>query len=166
VVNEVTGRDHTAFFEQTWFSSDVCDYAVTVKNESVRSLDGYTEGADGRPVRASKPAGGMAVDGVVTVLRLGEVRLPVEVLVELADGRRVVEGWDGQYRWTKFTYRGTAVRRAVVDPSAKLAFDVNPSNNSWLNEDEKGVARRAASKWALRWMFWLQNLLELHAVLG
>jgi hypothetical protein len=165
VVNEVTGRDHGAFFEQTWFSSDICDYAVAVKNAPARALEGYAEGPDGRPVRVSKPDGaGQHQDGEVTVLRLGEVRLPVEVLVELADGRRVVENWDGQYRWTRFAYPGTAVRRAVVDPNGKLAFDVNPSNNSWV--DEKGVARRAASKWAVRWMFWLQNLLELHMVLG
>jgi hypothetical protein len=32
--------------------------------------------------------------------------------------------------------------------------------------EEEGRARRAALKWSARWMFWLQNLLELHAILG
>jgi hypothetical protein len=31
---------------------------------------------------------------------------------------------------------------------------------------KRGPARRAATKWAARWMFWLQNLLELHMVVG
>jgi hypothetical protein len=56
------------------------------------------------------------------------------------------------------------VTRAVVDPERKIMLDTNPANNSWV--DEEGVARRAATKWAARWMFWLQHLLELHTVLG
>jgi hypothetical protein len=54
------------------------------------------------------------------------------------------------------------VTRAVVDPAGKIALDVNPANNSWV--DEKGVARRAAHKWTLRYLLWLQHLLELHTV--
>ena len=96
--------------------------------------------------------------------RLGEVRMPVEVLVEFADGRSARETWDGQYRWTRFRYPGAKVTRAVVDPERKIMLDTNPANNSWV--DEEGVARRAATKWAARWMFWLQHLLELHTVLG
>jgi hypothetical protein len=30
--------------------------------------------------------------------------------------------------------------------------------------DEKGVARRAARKWAGRYLLWLQHLLEMHTV--
>jgi len=101
----------------------------------------------------------------VTVRRLGEVVMPVDVLVEFSDGTRITETWDGQYRWTRFRYQGEArIRRVVVDPERKLAFDVDPANNAWV--EETGTARRAATKWSARWMFWLQNLLELHAVLG
>jgi hypothetical protein len=92
--------------------------------------------------------------------------MPVEVLVEFADGHQVREAWDGQYRWARFRYtRPARVARAVVDPEGKLALDVVPANNAWM-ADEPNVARRAAAKWAARWMFWLQHLLELHAVLG
>ena len=102
-------------------------------------------------------------DSVVEVRRLGDVRLPVEVLVQFKDGSSVRESWDGQYRWTRFRYPGRpAVKRAVVDPEGKLALDVNPANNSWV--EDTGQAPRAARKWAARWMFWLQNLLELHMV--
>ena len=115
VVNEVTGEDWRWFFEETFYSSGLCDYAV-------------------------------------------------EVLVELADGRSVRERWDGRERWTRFEYTGAKVVRAVVDPEAKIALDVDPRNNEWI--DDTGPARRAATKWAARWMFWLQNLLELHMVVG
>jgi hypothetical protein len=165
VVNEVTGRDWRWFFDQTWFSADLCDYAVAVKSEPPRELEGYVEGPDGRVAAAPSPpakgeGGAKVFDSTVEVRRLGEVRLPVEVLVEFADGTHRTETWDGQYRWTRFRYPASpAVRRAVVDPHRKLAIDVNPANNSWV--EEKGLARRAARKWAARWMFWLQNLLEL-----
>ena len=101
----------------------------------------------------------------VTVRRLGGVKMPVDVLVSFTDGRNVTETWDGQYRWTRFRYRGSAkVARAIVDPQGKLAIDVDPANNDWVDED--GWSRRAALKWSARWMFWLQNLLETQMVIG
>jgi hypothetical protein len=173
VVNEVTGQDYRWFFDETWFSSELCDYTVTARNQPARVLAGFTDGPrGGLPVpapRASDAGGGEKgpFDSEVTVRRLGGVRLPVEVLVEFGDGRRQAERWDGKDRWTRFRYHGPAkVRRVVVDPERRLALDVNPANNSWVDDAEKAAARRAARKWAARWMFWLQNLLELHTVLG
>jgi hypothetical protein len=169
VVNEVTGKDYRWFFDETWFSAEQCDYAISARNAPARVLAGYTEGPDGRPVLASAAPerGGAreaAVDGEVVVRRLGGVRMPVEIRVELADGRVVNTTWDGRYRWTRLRYPGQRVRAADVDPYGKIAIDVDPGNNSWT--DNAPVARRAASKWAMRWMFWLQNLLELHTLLG
>jgi hypothetical protein len=168
-VNEVTGRDYRWYFDQTWFSADLCDYAIEVRNDEARVPEGFEEGAGGAlalsPRREKeRDAEKGPFDSEVTVRRLGEVRLPVEVLVEFADGRAARESWDGQYRWARFKYHGAKVTRAVVDPERKIALDVNPANNSWADED--GVARRAALKWAARWMFWLQHLLELHTVVG
>jgi hypothetical protein len=165
VVNEVTGRDYRWFFDQTWFSSDLCDYAVEVENVGVRAAAGYLEGPDGQPVLATPPPQATPptrFDGSVIVRRLGGVRLPVEVLVELEGGRTETATWDGQDRWTRLRFPGAKVKRAVVDPGRKIAIDVDPSNNSWV--DEKGLARRAASKWAARYLLWLQHLLELHTV--
>jgi len=171
VVSEVTGRDYRWFFDQTWFSAEECDYAITVRNTPARAMAGYAEGPDGRPMLVppardrdrDKDKG--PFDSEVIVRRLGGVRLPVEIRVEFADGRVKYETWDGQYRWVRFRYPGPVkVRAAQVDPYGKIALDIDPGNNSWA--DNAPVARRAASKWAMRWMFWLQNLLELHTLLG
>jgi hypothetical protein len=166
-VNEVTGQDWRWYFDQTWFSADLCDYAVDVHNDPARVRQGFEEKGGDLVMVPKKPKDGdeeESFDAEVTVKRLGEVRMPVEVVVEFADGGSTREAWDGQYRWARFRYPGKKVVRAVVDPERKIMLDVNPANNSWV--DENGLARQAAVKWAARWMFWLQHLLELHAVVG
>ncbi len=169
-VDEVTGQDWRWFFDQTFFSSDLCDYAVEVKSESVRTPAGWFEGRDGKlelkaPATSDRRCDDEGpFDSRVTVVRHGEVLLPVELQVDFADGRTVRETWDGRDRWTLFRYEGAKVVRAVVDPHHKIAIDVDPTNNEWLAEN--GPARRAATKWAARYLFWLQNLLELHTVVG
>ncbi len=169
VVNEVTGEDWRWFFQETFFSSSLCDYAVEVETRRVPEPRGWFEGPDRRLSLGSpsEPEDGTATRAWrsrVTVVRRGGVRLPVEIRIDLADGRSVDERWDGRDRWTRFEYTGAKVVRAAVDPLRKIALDVDHGNNEWI--DETGPARRAATKWAARWMFWLQNLLELHMVVG
>jgi len=165
VVNEVTGDDYGWFFDQTFFSSGLCDYAIDVRQAAIAGLSGYADGPEGMPFPMPDPERSSEHEAQVTVLRLGEVQLPVEIWVEFDDGTRRTEHWDGQERWKRFRYEGPrVVRRAVVDPLGKLALDVNPNNNSWIATP--GTARRAATKWGGRFLFWLQNLLEMQAVFG
>jgi hypothetical protein len=170
VVNEVTGKDYQWFFDQTWYSSDNCDYSISVTNEPARRLEGFRDGKDGvpalSPAESPKPEGkDEAYEPEVVVRRLGGVRMPLDVLVVFADGRTATEQWDGQYRWVRYRYPGPSkVVRAIVDPEGKLAIDVDPSNNAWV--EDTGQARRAASKWSARFLFWLQNFLELHSLVG
>jgi hypothetical protein len=170
VVNEVTGSDWQWFFDETWYGSGLVDYAVSVREEEQRRPRGFVDGPDGAPVPVASPSPADEdakgpYEAEVTVRRLGEARLPVEVQVEWSDGRVRREAWDGRDRWTRFRYREAAkVARVVVDPDRKLALDVNPANNSWVAES--GVPRRAARKLSARFLLWLQNLLELHTVIG
>ena len=142
-----------------------------MNNARARVPRGYVDGPDGPAPRwpAARGADGdddRPYDSEVTVRRLGGVRLPVEVRVEFADGRSVRETWDGQYRWTRFRYPGAArvvARRRRSRAARSRSTSTPPTTPGWRR---RAPARRAASKWAVRWMFWLQNLLELHTVLG
>jgi len=172
-VDEVTGGGWRWFFAETFDSAELCDYAVEVKNEPVRKPAGFFPGKDGtlayqaapkEKERAKGDPDAERFESRVTILRHGEVRMPVELRVEFKDGRVVSERWNGRDRWYRFRYEGTKVVRATVDPGRKIAIDVDPANNDWMAD--KGPARRAASKWAARYLFWLQNLLELHTVVG
>ncbi|MET0553372.1 MAG: M1 family metallopeptidase [Vicinamibacteria bacterium] len=170
VVNEVTGADWQWYFDEIWNGSGLVDYAVSVTSEDVRRPKGFVEGDGGALALAPSPPPSSSgekgpYESEVTVRRLGDARLPVEVLVEFEDGRSRRESWDGRDPWVRFRYRDASkVSRAVVDPDGKIALDVDPANNSWTGDD--GVARRAARKWSARFLLWLQNLLELHTVLA
>jgi len=169
-VDEVTGQDWRWFFDQTFFSADLCDYAVEVRSEPVRTPAGWLEGKGGKlelkaPGEKARTGGDEGpFESRVTVVRKGEVLLPVELRGDFADGRTVTERWNGRDRWARFRYEGAKVVRAMVDPGRKIAIDVDPSNNEWIADERP--ARRAATKWAARYLLWLQDLLELHAVVG
>jgi len=97
------------------------------------------------------------------VRRYGEAIFPVDVEVAFESGERVRERWDGRERWKLYTYdRPSKARTAVVDPDRILALDIVRTNNSRTLEPQ---ARRAAGKWMLPWMVWLQDLMLTYATL-
>jgi len=170
IVNEVSGMDMTWFFNQLYHSADVVDYAV--EGVSTR-LMGEPHGSLQRPGIA--PEGGPEwtpeIRGTdpearqiqVTVRRLGEVTFPVEVLILFDDGEQVVERWDGLDRRYTFTYERTSqVEKVIVDPRAILVLDINRTNNSWVRTAD----RRGAGKLTLRWLFWVQSILEFFAFIS
>lgn len=137
VANEITGRDLSWFWEQTYYSSNVFDYAV----DSVTSSEDEIQS--------------------VVLRRWGEGIFPVEVEVTFTDATVKRERWDGRSRWIRYEYqKKQKIRTVRVDPDGKLALDVNSTNNSW---NRNSSAPFAARKWALKWMIWLQNLMELFA---
>jgi hypothetical protein len=136
IVNEVTGRDYGWYFDQVYRSSNVFDYGV----QELRSAQ------DGARYRTS-----------VVVRRYGEATFPVDVLVTFKDGERVTEHWNGRDRWKLYTYdRAAEALSAEVDPNHLLLLDVNRTNNSRTLAPRSG---EAATKWALKWMVWLQDAL-------
>ena len=65
--------------------------------------------------------------------------------------------WDGRERWKMF--ESDRLSRAVsveVDARRVLVLDVNRTNNSAAIEP---AGPRAARKWSIAWMVWLQDQL-------
>ena len=159
VVNEVSGRDMTWFFDQVYRSSNVFDYGVQAVRSEPVSGPGYAD-RNGKPAFEAGPGKGGRVRSTVVVRRYGEALFPVDVLVSFANGEQVREHWDGRDRWTSFVYeRGVGVDTVVVDPDRILLLDINRTNNSYRAHPASAAA---AQKWMLKWMVWLQDALSTY----
>ena len=127
VVAEVAGEEARDYLEPLVYGRGLVDYAV-----------GGMECA----------AAGQEETCTVTISRLGEVALPVEVEVAFADGRHVRETWDGRAESMNYVYTSTAPLEYVqVDPEAKIVLDISPLNNSRTRQLQAGAMLRLAYPW-------------------
>jgi hypothetical protein len=137
VANERSGRDLTPFFDQVYRGSSTFDYGV----QSVQST----------------PAGKDAFHNEVVVRRYGDGIFPVTVLITFSDGAQTRVAWDGGARWKLISAdHATKAVSAQVDPDQILVLDTNFTNNSYTTEPQ---GPRAATKWAAKWMVWLEDQL-------
>ena len=163
VVNEVSGRDMTWFFDQVYRNSIVFDYSISALRSEPVTASGFFDATGQSEFKADNPTKGRFRTTVV-VRRLGEGNFPVDVLVTFKNGEKVRERWDGRDRWRMFTYeRGVEAVSAQVDPERVLLLDIDYANNSRTLEPR---GSEAATKWMLKWMVWLQDLLLTAAYLG
>jgi hypothetical protein len=157
VLREVTGQDHKEFIEQVYTGSNTFDYAIdrfASDNIAWRGVgdNGYEQQTLDKLWRT-----------VVVARRIGSGTLPVDILVTFSDGHQERERWNGAGRWVTLTYdRPARAVSAQIDPERVLLLDTNFTNNSRTLEPQ---ADRAATKWSLRWMVWLQDLLMTYAFL-
>lgn len=163
IVNEVAGRDWSWFFERTFFSSGVVDYAVSeLTSEAAKVPRGLFEW-EGKLLEKPPPslASPRGHDSAATVVRRGDVAMPVEVVLRFAGGKSYRFAWDGEARWKRYRVsRGPKLLEALVDPDEKILLDVDRTNNGRLLIPDP----RAASRWTARSLFWLQNLLDFATV--
>ena len=162
VADEVSGRDLSWYFNQVHGGTQTFDYAVQQVVSRATGDRGFVDGASGPAFRAAIDEGGL-IRTTVTVRRRGDGIFPVDVLVVFDDGETIREQWDGRSVRRTFTYeRRTRVARVYVDPDRVLLLDVDYANNSWTATPRGGAA---ATKWSLRWMVWLQDLMLTYAFL-
>ena len=162
VVQEFAGQDMNWFLDQFIYGSGKLDYAIgKISNRRERQPQGFF---DGKYQKGSKEKSKKALyESEVLVRRLGEVRVPVDILIIFENGKEIRENWDGQYRWKKFKYRGPVrIEAAVIDPDFKLVIDVDRTNNSLMRKANK----LAPLKWTSNWLGWLQHALEFFTVFG
>jgi hypothetical protein len=162
VVAEFAAQDMSWFLDQFVYGSGKCDYAIgRISSHPPRQPEGWINGeyTGGK----FQPEETKIFESEVLVRRLGEVKIPVDVLVVFEDGTEIQERWGGQYRWKKFQYTGPSrIARAVVDPEFKLVIDIDRTNNTLVMEPKK----IGALKWTSQWLVWLQHALEFFTIFG
>jgi len=143
VVNEVSGEDMRWFFDGLVYGTDIVDYSV-VRAETQRQKDGRY---------ASK----------VVIERKGDVIIPVEILFCFGDGSTKREKWDGMGKTVEYTYSTPSpLVSAMADPEGKLAIELNILDNDRTVNAQHGPLADLSS----RWLFWMQNILQLIGFYG
>jgi hypothetical protein len=159
VVNEVTHQDYTWFFDAVYRSSNKFDYAIEQLTSEPISSRGLVDGQNG-PAFESRTDNGTFRTTVVA-RRLEPGQFPIDILVTFADGAQMRVPWDGLARWHMLRFdRPAKAVSAQIDPERVLLLDTNYTNNSLALVP---AADAASTKWALKWMVWLQDLLMTYA---
>jgi hypothetical protein len=140
------GTDMNWFFDQTLYGTGICDYKVSgFSNDRILKPSGRISVYD--TLKTELSGRDSLYHSVVKLQRIGEVMLPVEVLVHFSDSTEVMENWDGKARYKDFEYTGTALIEWVkIDPEYKITMDVNFINNSMTDTPNRVPVKRMTSK--------------------
>jgi hypothetical protein len=124
VVNDVVtrihgekfGHDMNWFFNQTIYGTGICDYKVLrFSNKKLQQSNTNVPKSDSADLALS--AADSVYKSTAELGRIGEVTLPVEVLIHFSNGEEVLESWDGKSRFKDFTYIGNRkIQWVKIDP--------------------------------------------------
>lgn len=143
-IEEVSGKDLRWYFNQAVYGSQVLDYEVT-KIDSY-PLNWYVEKKDKDKKEAKKDD--TVYQSYVSLHRKEDFVMPVEVEIIFDNGEKIREHWDGQSRWTRFSYQKKAkVMSAEIDPDHKIQLDRNNFNNSFLAEANPKPTHKVSTYW-------------------
>jgi hypothetical protein len=152
IVSATSGQDLAWLLTPALESAAVFDYAVSELRSVASSEGGFDTTVvvarlgDGQFTGASAPRVGAYESG-----------RGITVVVAFTDGERAVETWDGRDAQKTFRYRSAALAQsAQVDPDRRVLLDVVRTNNSATLAPRTGTA---ATRWSMRWMTWLEQVL-------
>ncbi len=160
------------YFEEVFRGTGTLDWSVSVEQARKKDALGFAQ-ADARAewIEVPKVVRGEGEEApwraTVTLLRRGELRLPVEVELSFDDGTRERREWtreaQGEQRWWKLEYEGARKLAAVrVDPEHRYQLDVDRSNDAWHAEEDELAPWRWSERAFSRWL----QLLHWQAGIG
>jgi hypothetical protein len=154
VVNEVVrskhgeefGSDMNWFFDQTLYGTGICDYRVSgIQNLKHIKPRGKVESVDSTENTTSETDS--LFTSIAQLERIGDIILPVDVLIHFTNGDEILEKWDGKERYKDYVYKGRRkIEWVKIDPGYKITMDVNYINNSLTTEPQKAPLHRLMNK--------------------
>jgi hypothetical protein len=150
-IEEVSGKDLRWYFNQAVYGSPVFDYEVIKINSYPVNWyqDEKTQQAQ------DKDKKNLLYQSYVSLHRKDDFVMPVEVEIKFDDGEKVREHWDGQSRWTRFSYLKKAqVVSAELDPDHRIFLDRNNFNNSYVVKENLKPTFKLSNYWlfASQWI--------------
>jgi hypothetical protein len=141
-IEEVSGKDLRWYFNQAIYGTQLFDYEV-IKLDSFPRNWYEDEKKSGK-----KDDKNTVYQSTVWLHRKGDFIMPVEAQIDFDNGEKVREHWDGQSRWTKFTYEKKAkIVSAEIDPDHKIFIDRDNFNDSKLDEAHGKPALKVSNYW-------------------
>lgn len=157
LASRVSGQNLSWLFAQTLDSTGVLDYGV-----GTLSSDAQPDGWYRTSLTVRRFGDGVFTGSAAPPVGPFEDGRGVVVVTTFADGETVRDAWDGRGAAKAFEYRSrTRAVSAEVDPDRVLLLDVDRRNNGMTLD--AGPARTAATRWAARWMIWLEDALLTYA---
>ena len=170
IVNEVVLKDHGTrfgenmnwYFDQVLYGSDVCDYKLAaIRNTKVSPPRGIHEVNNIKMTYSSNEYENVLYESKVILHRLGEVIMPVEVLIHFTNDEELIKTWDGRSRSKEFVFeRPEKIEWAQIDPGNKIMIDINLMNNGRTTKPEK----LTFWKYATKFLFTLQNAMQIFSL--
>lgn len=167
VVNDVVrqshgdrfGPDMNWFFDQTLYGTGICDYKVSgIRNRKYKKPEGKTVSEDS--VSLAWPKTDSLYTSVASLERIGEIILPVDVLIRFDNGDEILEKWDGKARYKDFKYTGyRKIEWVKIDPEFRITMDVNYINNSMTEKPDRAPLRRLTGRFMAFIQFYLSFIL-------
>jgi hypothetical protein len=145
-IEEVSGKDLRWYFNQAVYGSQVMDYEV-IKIDSF-PMNWYEEKKDSKAANKDSGKNDTVYQSYVSLHRKEDFVMPVEVEIKFDNDEKIREHWDGQSRWTRFSYQKKAkVVSAELDPDHTVQIDRNNFNNSYTVEPNGKPAHKLANYW-------------------
>ncbi len=172
IVNEIVlqthgntfGKNMNWFFQQVLYGTGVCDYQLaSITNTKIEENNIGVYDKNKIKLLVEHEQSIFKYKSEVTIYRLGEVKMPIEILINFDDGSKKTVNWDGNSRSKILSYTSDAkIISAKADYNNKLTIDVNRINNSLDIKTDQ----RANIKWTVKFLFFLQNILQIMSVIS
>ena len=142
IAERVSGRSLAAFWRDFLNGTDILD--VVIQQVGTREVleGGWMEGPGGPVFAAPQPAS-PGRRGSVTLVRKGELRLPITLWVRLENRTEQRLVWDSQDRWTTFEF-DSPVTAALLDPDGNYPLLKDRLHSSYSAKP----ARRGLHYWS------------------
>jgi len=171
VVNEIAIKNHSEnypkgmnwYFDQVLYGTGLCDYKVaSIDNEVIENDRGFFIDQENCETRSTSATD--TYKSTVILHRLGEIKIPVEILVSTADGSPAkTYYWDGQNRSSEIILEGNSrIISVTLDPNNKIPLDHNLLNNSLTIQPQDGIVQSLSA----RFITAFQHLLEMVSLIA
>jgi len=165
IVNEIVLKNHGEefgknmnwFFDETVYGTGICDYKVMrIRNVFSNEPEGFFNDSLLTVTKKKNKKEKQKFNSEVTIHRVGDIKLPVEVLIHFEDGTRVLKKWNGKARTKTYIFKNKPkVNWVKLDPNYKITLDVNLANNSLTVKPRKAILE----KYTAKFLFWIENIM-------